>query len=232
MNKMFKKLFIGILGLVSACSISAFANEANSGLIVGVGLDRTRVVFKDGEMRQNFGVVNNMPSPILVSSWITDFKGKSSDAFIVSPSIYQLRANGTGKGLIQLVDELPQDRESVFWLVVNTVSAGKQEGQQLKAAIGQKIKVFYRPKGLIGNATSAGSKLIWNYKNNKLVASNKTALSVTVGDIYLNNKRQNLTGLIMPYSEYTWDIGFDPRGANYSIIDEFGGEKYFEMNIQ
>lgn len=229
---MYHKLLLSTVSALTIFSNTAIATENATQMLGGVGLDQTRVIFQNGDIKKEFGIINKMPSSMLVSSWVTDLERNPSEAFVVTPSLFQLRSGATGKGIIQLVSSLPQDRESVFWLVVNTVSAGEAKAQQMKIAVGQRIKVFYRPKGLEGNTSSSASKLKWEYKDGQLTAKNETALSVTVGDIFIGDKRMNVTGMILPFSENSWNINFKPNNCEFSFIDEYGGEVKFPLKIK
>lgn len=219
------KFFLGFACLATLSS--AMANTtAPMQPIEGVGIDRTRVVIGNGETRGAFGVTNKMATPVVVTSWVTDLKGKVSDAFVVTPSLYQLDAGKTGNSTVRLTSsDLPQDRESVFWLVVNSAAAGASSKNSISVAVGQRIKVFYRPVGVKGDAKYAAQNLVWSYENQKLKVRNPTALSVSISDIQTNGKELNVGEMVMPFSEMEWSMPAAGKEAKrtFSYWDEFGG---------
>ena len=227
MVKAVKLCIVGFLSLYAYISISAEMNEQ----IHGVGLDCTRIVMSDGAELASYGVRNRLPVPLLASSWISDLNGNSTSAFVVTPSVFQLHAGRTGKAQIRLVEKLPHDRESIFWLTVNTISEGTSGKNQVKVALGQRIKVFYRPKGLKGNAKYAANNLKWSYRQGKLTATNPTALSVTISDFFYGDKEAGFTGMVLPFSDYSWNITDIQKIDSFSIIDEYGGEVKFPLSI-
>lgn len=207
---------------------SVFASTPSpEGLIGGVGLDRTRIVMENGEKTSVFGVVNSMPNTIAVMSWVSDAEGKPAEAFAVSPSVYQLGAGKTGKGTIRLLSELPQDRESVFYLVVNTSEAGNTEKHHMKVAVGHRIKLFYRPDGLKGDTKFAAERLVWSVKRNELTVKNPTPFSVSISEVFDKQKQLKLADIVLPFSELSWSIDSSKLDfksiKSFTFVDEFGG---------
>ena len=197
-------------------------------LLGGVSLDRTRLVITNGETSGSIGVNNKNPTSMVVTSWVVDLEGKVSDSFVVSPSIFQLGAYKTGKTSIRLVDRLPSDRESVFLLKVNTAQAGESNKNSLKVAIGQKIKVFYRPKGLAGDANYAARNLIWSFDKNIVRVDNPTALSVSVSDLILDGNTDRIADMVLPFSSKSWkidDVKSNALQKSFTFVDEYGGFK-------
>ena len=101
------------LKIVGALITMAMASTSYSG---GVQLSKTRILFKDGETQASYGLTNHAETPILASAIISNFDGSPSEAFAVSPSLYQVQPKKTHQGQIVLLSPLPKDRESVFWL--------------------------------------------------------------------------------------------------------------------
>ena len=122
-----------------------------------VVLNSTRVVFNDGGKETNLRINNDNPHPVLVQSWIEDrqsttTKIESSKYFIVTPPVYKME-QGTSQiiRIIKKSDDLPGNKESVFWLNVLEVPpsiTGENTGNALRLAFKTRIKVFYRPKGM------------------------------------------------------------------------------------
>lgn len=122
-----------------------------------VVLNSTRVVLNNGEKESNLRINNDNSHPVLVQSWIEDrqsnnAKIESSKHFIVTPPIYKMD-QGTSQiiRVIKRADDLPDNKESLFWLNVLEVPpsiVGDNAGNALRLAFKTRIKVFYRPKGI------------------------------------------------------------------------------------
>ena len=226
-----------VLGSVlTSLVLAAHAGESAKNVpIEGIGLDRTRVVIEDGASSGTFGLINDIGSPVIVTAWVTDLDGKMADAFVASPSLYQLANGKTGKGTVRLVSQLPQDRESVFWLNVNTAPAVQSRANQLAAAIGTRIKIFYRPDGLAGDARYAAERLRWSLKSNALHVDNPTALSVSVSDVTVNGRTERVAQMVMPFSKLQLPVGKpnpEAGGVNtFTFVDEYGGFNELAMRM-
>lgn len=84
------------------------------------------------------------------------------------------------------------DKESVFWLNVLEVPAKKQakpDENYLQMAFRSRIKVFYRPAGLAGNANDAAQAVTWSVKGSSLQAFNPTPYYVSFVSLTVNGKK-------------------------------------------
>lgn len=194
----------------------------------GVQLDRTRVLMFDGKTKANYGVINNNKTPVLASSTITEIDGKPATKLAVSPSIFQIKPGKSHHGSIVLLESLPQDRETAFWLVVKTVgvSTGKNSEQStLQMAIGQRIKVFYRPKGINEDTVIAADKLKWSLTNKGVKVENASKLVMSIADIKLGDKVFEVSDMVLPMSSKEWAINLPKNGSlTFSYMDEYGNQ--------
>ncbi|WP_250862581.1 fimbria/pilus periplasmic chaperone, partial [Caballeronia sp. INML3] len=83
-------------------------------------------------------------------------------------------------------EPLPADKESIFYLNVLEVppkpTGDEASANQLQLAFRTRIKFFYRPSGLKGQATDAPGQIVWHLKHdggkNSIEASNPTQYHV------------------------------------------------------
>lgn len=228
------KLISSCIVLASMATVYAATPEQNLPY-EGVSLDRTRVIISNGRNSESIGFNNKNPAPIIVSSWVTDLNNKPTNAFVISPSIYQLAGKSTGQATIRVVEELPKDRESVFWLIVNGATAGSSNENELRIAIGQRIKIFYRPDGLFGDARYAAEKLQWSFHGGELEIKNPTALSVSVSDLIFDDRSERIAEMILPYESKKIKLENLNRKAKvkkFTFVDEWGGFKEVTFDIK
>lgn len=219
---------IKIIGALVAMSIysSAYAE--------GVQLSRTRILFNDGVTKVSYGLTNHSEKPILASAIISNFDGSSSNSFAVSPSLYQVKPKKTHQGQIILLNPLPKDKESVFWLTVKTVSPkieAQGQSSNMEIALAQNIKVFYRPKGLNETCKTGLNHISWEMTKGGIKANNAAKVSFSIVNVKdINNKIYKIGDTVLPKTTKEWSV--DHKGlkiASFTYVDEYGN--YIEQMI-
>lgn len=121
--------------------------------VAGISLSATRVVF-DGAHKEANVTVRNGGQDVLIQSWIDSDDGLNRTVpFAVTPPLARVVAKQ--QQLLRILYEgtgLPQDRESVVWLNVQEIPQASEQANTLQLAVRQRIKVFFRPAGLPGDA--------------------------------------------------------------------------------
>lgn len=191
-----------------------------------VVINGTRVIYHSDAKEVSVKISNNGPLPVLLQSWIDngDANAKPSTIkvpFVLTPPMNRV-ASGKGQTLrISYVgDALPADRESVFWLNVLEVPAksqAKSEENRLQMAFRSRIKLFYRPVGLEGNANDAAKALSWNAQNNRIQVTNPTPYYVSLVNITVNSKKI-AHAMLTPHSTIPLDL---PGKAGDKVIGSF-----------
>lgn len=202
----------------------------------GVGLDRSRIVIKGGARDGSIGVRSQQPTDVLVSAYVEDINSKASDAFTISPSVYRLKPMTENRLRIVQLKPLPQDVESVFYVTVNCVpSIPSKETNKLAVIVSQRVKLFYRPKGLFGDSVYAASELKWDLKGDQLTAFNPTKLSVSAAWISFGSDELDIRDLILPGKRATWTISkknLNVRSFKFTYVDEYGGKRTYEVRLK
>lgn len=162
MNTLIRAICVGLL------TMCLFTGAANASVLIA----GTRVVFpaQDGEVTVR--LTNDNAHPALVEAWIDNGDPKStpdkvSVPFLITPPLFRMEAHkDQDLRIISTPASLPSDRESLFWLNVLEIppkpdaqeSAGKN---LLQFAIRSRLKLFYRPAHLPGNAQTAPAQVTW-----------------------------------------------------------------------
>lgn len=198
--------------------------------ITGIQLGQTRVVIKPGEQSSYFNVISHDDRPFIISSYVLDENEKRSRAFAVDPGVFQLPGREKVSVRVLQLEALPQDKESLFWLQVNSVVARpedkNQKGGALNIALGQRIKLFYRPAKLEGDAQYAAESLIWQWKDGYLTAVNPTKFWVSMTDITINGKNYKINDMVRPAGAFKVKTS-KPNNApddGFAFVNEYGGE--------
>ena len=200
-----------------------------------INIDRTRIIFP-GKDKSISLVINNQSKtmPYLAQSWMEDEKGnKIAEPFTVLPPMQRVEPNA--KNQIKIVQtegvaQLPQDRESLFYLNVREIPPVADKENVVQIAIQSRLKMFYRPTQIENNSDKVWAKeLKYTHSGNQLLIENPTKYYVTLG--YLsNNNKQNFPGfdsvMIAPMSKESVTVpisGFSQLYTGY--MDDYGGMK-------
>ncbi|MCF5692535.1 fimbria/pilus periplasmic chaperone [Pseudomonas sp. PA-1-2A] len=204
----------------------------------GITLGGTRVVYQEKLKETSIMVKNDGDKDIMVQSWIEPATNVSEQdvPFALTPALSRLGANKqqslrifyAGKGL-------PANKESVFWLNVQEIPQKSESDNTLQIAIRQRIKIFYRPTGLIGSEEAA-KQLKWQLIRESgkawLVASNSSPFYISFGEVYLKQSGKRYTvqaEMIGPGATLKFLVGSGDSlpskerfGVEYKAINDYG----------
>jgi len=228
-----------------ACAISLAAASANAGIVIA----NTRVIYPANTREITVKLNNNGATPALVQSWIDDGNASINAQqrpmpFTLTPPIFRLDpTKGQMLRVTYTGESLPSDRESVYWLNVLEIPPRSQvsdeEGQnKLQLAFRTRIKLFFRPAGLEGNANEAAEKLTWSLaqasnddKQIVLLAKNPTPyhVSVTRASMEISGKTyESAPGMIDPHGQREFalnglqQIPQGQRQIRFETINDYG----------
>ncbi len=232
-----------ILRTCLAITVFSMANAAYA----GVAIEGTRVIFSEGMPEATLRVDNPGADPVLLQSWVDTLDEAATPSttkapFVLLPPISRVEA-GKGQVLrIKLANaELPRDRESAFWLNVLEVPAITRDKEQsdgyLQVTIRNRLKVFYRPKGLSArDAGKAAEDVQWSVVPHgngvALQANNESAYHVSMVKAWLveGSKETEAEGMqmLLPKSSATFKLPGSvrmPTNATLKVryINDFGG---------
>jgi len=231
MNFLSKTLCAAVLSVVGVVSTAHAAIQ-----VIG-----TRVVYPAAEREVTVRVINSGNDPRLIQAWVdSGDEGETAETskapFMINPPLSRIDA---GKGqtfrLMFTGAQLPQDRESVFWLnVVEIPTKPKSnDGTEnfLQFAVRTRIKIFYRPSTLAGSPAASVAQLAWKFthKDGKpaVTCTNASAYNVSMGDIHLKGSAQRSSvaggGMCPAKGSETFVVdGPDSGAVVYTVIDDYG----------
>lgn len=128
--------------------------------------------------------------------------------------------------MVRTGGNLPEDRESLYWLNIKAIPSSKQvEGvNTLQIAINTRIKLLYRPSAVKGRPEDVADKLEWRREGNELVVNNPTPFYMNFQAVTLNGQKVTKATWAVPKTETHFAIPGNVRGSNvtYSIINDYG----------
>lgn len=151
-----------------------------------ISLDRTRAIFNAAEKNLVLNISNeSSQKPYLAQAWLEDAHGnRLKDYLMVTPPMQRLEP--AQKSVIRITAlpsaaSLPQDRESLFYFSVREVPPTSERPNVLQLALQTKIKLFYRPAGIVPERYSRqDNKLILHRVSGGFRIENPTPYHMTV----------------------------------------------------
>lgn len=230
-NFILKRMNVLIGFAVFLCAMeSAFA---------GINLDRTRVIFDGNKTSVSLHVENSdTKNPYLAQSWLEDEHGNKGAKLplVIVPPIQRIEPGSSSQIRIQAlptVNQLPQDRESIFYLVMQDIPPKAHGASVLQIAVQNRIKVMYRPKGLEQNARNIEKQWQQRVKLEKhekqVMIVNPTPYHLTVLNASIQEGSEPLPGakpvMVPPYDKMVMTLKGDQVGQHpvLNYINDYGG---------
>jgi chaperone protein EcpD len=232
------RVFFFIFSL-AASSTQSFANIIIHG---------TRVIYPSNEKEVTLRLENKGDKSSLVQVWID--KGDSSAKvnkiiapFIILPPVSRIEpSQGQTLRISYTGNNLPQDRESIYWLNVLDIpsKAEKQIGNSIEMAFRSRIKLFYRPSGLnVSSYDEKIRKLTWKVnpcgKNSCIAINNSTPLFVTISKLEAMSGNKVLASqqgsMIPPFSSESYPLNYNPGNGPLFIeyINDYGSSARIQV---
>lgn len=210
-------------------------------VLASVVISGTRVIYLSDAKEASVKVSNVGPSPVVLQSWIDngDANAKPSTIkvpFVLTPPINRVDASkGQTLRISHLRGTLPMDKESVFWLNVLEVPIKRQAKageNRLQMAFRTRIKLFYRPVGLEGNANDAAKLVYWSTLGDKIQATNPTPYYASLVNLSSNGKKLD-NAMIAPRSSQVLELlGQAGSKINGAFVNDYGAVLPFDAVVK
>lgn len=205
-----------------------------------VSLDRTRAIFNGGEKSMTLNIANdNKQLPYLAQAWIENDKQEkiTTGPLIATPPVQRLEP-GT-RSMVRLtstpdISKLPQDRESLFYFNLREIPPKSDKANVLQIALQTKIKLFYRPKGIMAKPNAVWQdQLVLNKTSGGYRIENPTPYYVTV--IGLGGSEKQATEgefeAVMLAPKSTQMVKSGTYGTPFlSYINDYGGRPVLQFS--
>jgi P pilus assembly chaperone PapD len=203
-----------------------------------VSLAGTRLIF-DGKFREvSIQASNRSGKEVLLQAWLSaadESRGPEDLPFVVTPHLVHLPAQG--KQSLRLLYEgvgMPVERESLLHLYVMEIPRRSEAKQQLSIAVRQRINVFYRPPGLIGNPADAAQGLLWQRVQEprgeiRLHVRNPTAFHVSLLALQVDGEHVRDDWLIAPGEATSMPLAQNVPATRLSFkaLTDYGGQRAY-----
>ncbi|MGO2304677.1 MAG: fimbria/pilus periplasmic chaperone [Providencia sp.] len=194
----------------------------------GIALGATRVIYPADQKQVQLAVTNNdEKSVFLIQSWVENINGEKDSQFAITPPLFSMK--GKKENTLRIIDatnnQLPKDRESLFWLNVKAIPAmdkAKLNENTLQLAIISRIKLYYRPTGLSIAPDKVADELRFKRQTKLLTIINPTPYYATVTELNVGSVKLENT-LVPPFGEASISIPTNANGEiSYQTINDYG----------
>ncbi|ELP5685312.1 fimbria/pilus periplasmic chaperone [Salmonella enterica subsp. enterica serovar Bredeney] len=215
------RCLLAVFLVVTASSFSTLAKA-------GVALGATRVIYPAGQKQVQLPVTNNDDaSTFLIQSWVENAVGVKDGRFVITPPLFAMQ--GKKENTLRIIDatnnQLPQDRESLFWMNVKAIPSmdkSRLSDNTLQLAIISRIKLYYRPSKLAMPPDQAAEKLRFRRSGSSLTLINPTPYYLTVTELNAGNRVLE-NALVPPMGEASIKLPSDSSSEiTYRTINDYG----------
>ncbi|MCT8342939.1 molecular chaperone [Photorhabdus kleinii] len=200
----------------------------------GISLNKTRVIFTQGERAQTLTVVNTTSQAWLVQVRITGDQEKTAPAFVVTPPLFRLEANSQNSLRILPTfnrPPFPMDRESLRYVQMNAIPAtpsvtDEPVREQASMSVGMRIKFFWRPRDLPMLPEEAYGQLRFQSQPDGIKACNPTPYFLSLDSLTLDGQALDLNrypSMIAPQDCVTYVEQGGKKSVSWSMINDYGG---------
>lgn len=216
MKRFRNNLLTGLLVLFSASSVYA-----------GVNIGGTRVIYDGGKKEAAIGVSNPDNVPYLIQSWFDNLdKSSGKVPFIITPPLYRLDRGQENMMRIVRAGNLPDNKESMYWLNIKAIPAAEKKANSLQIAVKTRIKLIYRPESLKGKGPEDFAKqLTWKISAGHISVSNPANYYMNFNEITVAGKSVPEPTYVAPGSSATFSLpaGVSTGPVTFKLINDYGG---------
>ncbi|MCI9740281.1 molecular chaperone [Proteus mirabilis] len=186
-----------------------------SNVTASVIMTGTRVVFSSVLTEKIIQFKNPDSQPYVIQLQLTtaDNKPDPSAPFVLVPPVFRMEPH-TGQSVRLIAngtENLPENKESIFYLNFTQLPALKAtEQNRLVIAVTSRVKIFYRPDSLKGQATDAYQSVNFSLNNGTLTVHNPTGFYISIRKAVLKTENESVvireSDMLSPQSTVQWQI--------------------------
>lgn len=214
-----------ILGVTISC-LTAFS-YAESKAVGGVSLGATRVIYPMNANQASLSIINHSKKDrYLINAWVENQAGEKTKSFLVTPPLFVAEPSAENTlRIVSLAANLPQDRESVFWLNVKSIpSVDKkvlEEKNILQLAVLSRIKLFVRPEKLKTASEDALKQAKFIKTANGIEVDNQSPYYISFVNVSVNATK--LDSVMAAPFEKTIISKISGNKLSYQTVNDYGG---------
>ncbi|EEZ7175189.1 molecular chaperone [Escherichia coli] len=213
-------------------------NVANASVI----LNNPRIVIDNAKMEKNVQFTNSGDNPVLVQIQAQENGENDCPPFIALPAVFRMLPGAGQTVKVSLTKrDIPKDRESLFYMDYIEVPSVKKDDQnrnKLYLIIRSRVKVIFRPEGLVFSVNKLHKQLSYEQFGNIVTIKNNSPFYANIRSFYLTGKTGNInypgSVTVPPYGEsrvQVKKVGETYAGLKMTalIINDFGADEKVDI---
>ncbi len=214
----------------------------------GVSIDTTRIIYLADSHAATASVRNSSKEAVYLMQMTVSTAPQEGKAapFLVTPPLFRLEpGNQNQVRIIKTGQELPADRESLFWFTAQAIPLSPEidnpSRQQVtggvQIAIANTIKLMYRPHGLPVSPEQGFGSLRFKPTAAGITVTNPSPYHITftslkVGGQELMTKQQK-ENMVSPFSALSFPLKgvHYPAKVSWTVINDLGGSSSYKGEI-
>lgn len=220
----------------------------------GVSMLGTRVILSESINEKTLMFKNSKGNPSIVQVWSDHGDDQSTinsenTSFIISPQVFKMQEDTVQSVRLIFLDKnkVPLDKESLYFLNFLEIPMVKKNSltqNQLSFLFKNRIKIFYRPKGIVGNPIESIKNISFKLEkdgSHYLIVNNPSGFYINFSEIKLgaNHKYFSLEsgdGMVPPQSLVRWKVVEDINHleiseVEFSIVNDYGAIINRKINL-
>lgn len=201
-------------------------------------LDSMRYVFTGDKGALSVTVSNPDKRTFGGQAWVDNIVEKDTrPSFVVTPSFF--RVKGENKQVLRIIkasDHMSSDKESIYWLNLQDIPPAL-EGSGLAIALRTRVKLLYRPAGLVKGRVNAEENITVQNRPGSLALVNTTPYIFAVSSVLddkgatqkLSSKAAEQLLMFMPGDAV--DIS-GLKVTQVTAINDYGEAKTYRLKAQ
>ncbi|WP_329911557.1 molecular chaperone [Serratia quinivorans] len=227
-----------------ACLICSYVSAGWGG---GIGINTTRVVYHQQDKAVQVTLRNTTENiTYLMRASVVDSRGKAVRDFEVVPPLLRVDAGSEGavRVLFHPLIPLPTNRESLFYFYALAIPSanpltkqGREMTGQVQMAMGNRIKLFYRPVGINDPGKNTFGQVTFSRVPGGVRASNPTPYHVNLSSLKVDGRDVAMgrdgQAVIAPFGGQVYPVGSrEKKTVRWDVINDLGGVDSFTGTIQ
>lgn len=207
-----------------------------------VVLNGTRIIIDNARQEKNIRFTNSGHHPALVQIMPGNEENADRPPFVALPQVFRILPDAGQTVKIKITREnLPQDRESMFYLEyidIPSVKKNDEDKNKLYLIVKSRVKVFVRPDGISPTVDKIREKLSFSLNGGDIIIKNRSPFYANIRSFSLQRGTEKVNFsdavTIAPFSEANVSRkGKDSTLSGWSIrallINDFGSDDIIEI---
>lgn len=167
-----------------ASLLAALTFTASLASHAALSVDQSRYVFEGDKEAISIVVDNAAKKTYGGQTWIENIREKDTrPSFVVTPPFFKVA--GEGKQVLRVIkalEKMPEDKESIYWVNLQEIPPASKDGG-LSIALRTKVKLLYRPAGLMAGRKNAESGLTLRATPKGVMLENTTPYIFAIAEV-------------------------------------------------